>query len=144
MKFALIEPFETRTSIVEAGSSQELYARAGFGTNVDHGIVAPPHALPSGVGISIVVDGFGLFKPADQQRYFAIGRQLYGGNAVLYGFDDAGETVDLREVPVVVFMTASGVEDAIGRGQIDRPICAVNDEEFWRWPQQPPPFGVAS
>lgn len=135
MKFATIEPSETRWAVVDAAKPQDLYARLGLGDNVDHGMIASPSSMPSGVGISIVVDGFSLFKPASGQRYFAIGRTLYGGNALLYGFDEAGETVDLEEVPLVVFMTAAGVEDAIRRGQIDRPSSSINGKRFWEWRQ---------
>jgi hypothetical protein len=141
MKFAIIEPAAARWEVIEATTPQDLYARAGFDTNIDHGMIAPAGALPSGVGISIVVDGFSLFKPKEQQRYFAIGRQLYGGNAVLYGFDEHGETVDLKEMPVPVFMTLAGVEKAIEDGQIERPTSSFNGEKFWEWPQ-PNPYRV--
>jgi hypothetical protein len=137
MRFATIEPGEARWAVVEANEPHDLYEQLGLGHNVDHGTVVPPHVLPSGFGIAIVVDGFGLFKPVAEQRYFAIARELYAGNAVLYGFDEAGECVDLAEMPIVIFMTAAGVEEAITRGQIDRPRTMVNGAQVWQWPDPP-------
>lgn len=142
MRFVIIEPAKTDTKVVEAKNLRDLYTPLGL-DKVDHGLIAPPRETPSGVGIMIVVDEFGLFKPKHQQRYFAIGRQLFGGNAVLYGFNEIGESVDLVEMPVVLFMSLTGVEDAIARGQIDRPSSAVNGDQYWAWPE-PSPFSLAN
>ena len=60
------------------------------------------------IGIAIVVDQFSLFVPPEDQRYFLIGRQLYAGNAILYGYNEEGETVDLPLMPVVIFITRAG------------------------------------
>lgn len=137
MRFAIIEPAKVSWEMVDAKEPRDLYPQLGLG-DVDHGTLVMPRDLPSGVGIAIVVDGFGLFQPPDKQRYFAIGRKLFAGNAVLYGFDEGGETVDLQEMPVVVFLSPSGIEGAIALDQIDRPACTANGDKFWEWPGESP------
>ena len=44
---------------------------------------------PSGAGISIIVYEYGLFLPVAEARYFAIGRNLHAGGAVLFAFNGA-------------------------------------------------------
>jgi hypothetical protein len=141
MKFATIEPAYTRWEIVDAEQPTDLYERLGL-LKVDHGVVAPPDYRHHPIGIAIIVDEFSLFKMPTEQRYFAIGRRLYAGNAVLYGYDSAGETHDLPHMPAPMFMTLLGIEEAIASGQIDRPSMFVNGEQVWQWPD-PPPFEIA-
>jgi len=138
MRFAIVEPGETRWEVIEATSLFTLEARLRLDTP-DHNVLVPAGHLPSGVGIGIVVDDFSMFVPPAEQRYFIIGRTLFAGNAVMYGFDKAGETVDLQEVPQVIFISLAGIEDAIANGQIERPRTTINGEEVWRWPG-PSPF----
>jgi hypothetical protein len=127
---------------VEATSPDDAKKIAGLDPlKTDHGVVWRDYRVG---GIAIVVYEFGLFIPRDQQRYFAIRDQLYAGAAILYGFDAAGETVDLRELPAVYFFgSAEEVERAIVGRQINRPILAVNNEVLWRWPE-PPPADIAA
>lgn len=141
MKFVIIEPAESRWTYVESKEPWELYAMLGLPCDggVDHGVVIPAHAVPGRLGVAIVVDQFSLYVPPEHQRYFVIGRHLYAGNAVLYGFNEEGMTVDLPMMPVVVFITRSGIEEAIQAGQIDRPMMAINDVKLWEWPN-PSPF----
>lgn len=144
MRFVTIEPAETRYRVVEADNAQSLYAILGLeGHAVDHGVIEPVHVSRHRIGIAIVVDEFSLFVPPEKQRYFVIGDQLYGGNALLYSFDEAGETVDMDRMPPVIFVTMAGIEMAIAAGQIKRPILALNDEVFWRWPE-PSPYREAA
>lgn len=133
MNFTIIEPGETRIRMIDAREPFELYTQIGLSPgNVDHGVVVP--------GIGIVVDGFSLFVPPEHQRYFTIGRRLYGGNAILYGFDGAGETIDIlaalerNMMPPVIFISVAGIKRAIAADQIDQPIVAVNGLKTWEWP----------
>jgi hypothetical protein len=144
MRFISIEPAETRVTTVEADNLFDLYQPLGLArTQVDHGQIVPPHTLPNGAGVAIVVQEFSLFVPTDKQRYFCIGRRLFAGNALLYGFDETGETIDLIGEPEVVFMSSAGVEAAIGAGQIERPTMSVDGEQIWQWPE-PSPFELRS
>jgi hypothetical protein len=87
-------------------------------------------------GLTVVVYEFGMFEPKEKCRYFSIGRQLFCGNAVLFGHDQRGETIDLPAAPPVIFYRDFlAVEQAIGWGQIDRPQMAVNGAVLWRWPE---------
>jgi hypothetical protein len=140
MKFGAIDPRTTRVEFVEAAELDAAKAAAGLHPlRVDHGVLWRDPAL--GRGASIVVYEFGLYVPS--QRYFAIGRSLFGGPAVIYGFDNAGEAVDLDKLPPVYFFRdAEEVERAIGTGQIQRPVMVINDDVIWKWPE-PPPFDIA-
>jgi hypothetical protein len=132
MKFAIINPTAMTVRWAEANEVWDLYPEAGLPSSghVDHGIIAPY--------VAIVVYEFSLFVPPKEQRYFAIGRKLFGGPAILYGFSEEGITIDLPHMPQVFFMTVAGIEDAIERGQIDRPTMAVNGEVIWQWPGPAP------
>lgn len=140
MKFATIEPAESRWTYVEAREPWELYALLGLPCDggVDHAVVLPWHAGPKRIGVAIVVDQFSLYVPPEHQRYFTIGRRLYAGNAILYGYNEEGMTVDLPLMPVVVFITRAGIEAAIRAGSIDRPTMTANDEKIWEWPNRAP------
>jgi hypothetical protein len=141
MKFGIIEPAKTSYGWVEAKEPWELYPQLGLPCDggVDHGVLIPWHVLPDKVGIAIIVDQFSLFVPPEDQRYFLIGRHLYGGNAVLYGYNEEGVSVDLPMMPVIIFVTRAGIDEAIAAGQIDRPTSSLNGVKFWEWPQ-PSPF----
>jgi hypothetical protein len=97
---------------------------------VDHGSITR--------NLHIIVYEFSLYVPVNEQHWFSIGGKLYGGNAVLYACDDAGETISLpmdRLPPILWFKDAAAVEQAIGWKQIERPIMAFNGEVLWQWPQ---------
>ena len=88
MKFVTIDAHKAKVETVEAASPQEVYARVGLNPGaVDHGVVHP--------GVAIVVYQYCLFIPVEEQRWFAVGRQLFGGTAVLYGFDASGEKLSI-------------------------------------------------
>lgn len=133
MRYAIVEPAESRCEVVEAAELFNVYVRLGL-DRPDHNVLVPAGHLPSGVGIAIVVDDFGLHVPPTAQRYFIIGRTLFAGNAVMYGIDKEGETVDLEEIPQVIFVSPAGIEAAIRAGQIDRPTVMVNGRTVWQWP----------
>lgn len=131
MRFGVIEPAKTLARCIDVHEMTDLYLGLGLRRGmVDHGVAAP--------GIGIVVDEFSLMVRPELQRYFAIGRRLYGGNAILFGFHATGNAIDLPVMPLIIFMSVAGIEDAIARGQIDRPVMSLNDETFWEWPQLPP------
>lgn len=88
-------------------------------------------------GVSIVVYEFGMYQPKEECRYFSVGRQLFVGNAVLFAFNNVGETVDLpRPPPVIFYRDFLAVEQAIGWGQIERPQIALNGQVMWKWPER--------
>jgi len=92
--------------------------------------------------LAIVVDEFGLFAPPINQHFFAIGRQLYAGNALIYAYGEYGETVDLDPAAEVIprfFASAYDADTAIRLGELERPRCADGRGGTWEWPQQPPP-----
>jgi hypothetical protein len=144
MKFAIIDPVKMTVEWAEAKEPWELYPQIGLPVDggVDHGVVLPWHEAPGRIGIAIIVDQFSLYVPPEHQRYYRIGRQLFGGAAILYGYQEDGESTDLPGLPLVVFMTVAGIENAIARGEIDRPYIAINNEApLWQWPE-PSPFPI--
>lgn len=137
MKFVLIEPAKPKVEIIDAAEMAKACARAGLeSTKVDHGVVSRTKQR----GISIVVYEFGLFVPVQKQYYFAIGKHLYAGNAILYAFNYEGATIDfLPPIPMLAFFeNALAVEDAIHRHTVDRPQMLLNGELIWSWPAEPP------
>ena len=129
MKFGIVCPSIRSVSIANCQDVKSAQRVAGLHRGVDHGVI-----MREPFGIGIVVYEFGLFE--QEQAYFAINGLLYAGNAVLYGFDDSGETVDLPALPQVFFMpNAKAVERSIDLGLVRRPIISVNDVVTWRWPE---------
>jgi hypothetical protein len=134
VKYVLINPKLRTATTAEFDSLQDAERAAGLVPGeVDHGMLTR--------SIGYVVYEFGLFVPAAEQSYFAIGRSLIAGPAVLYGVDAWGESVNLMRstIPDIRwFLGANDVEAAIEAGEIIRPQMAVNDEVMWRWPQAAP------
>lgn len=132
MKFAIVDAFARTITIEDHKDIQDAMALVDLKSiHVDHGVVT--QARP--VGLAIIVHEFGLFRDVNEQAYFSIGRQLFAGNAVLYGYDKRGETVDIPGTPRVVFLqNIAAVERNIQLGMVQRPEISVNGVVMWRWP----------
>jgi hypothetical protein len=132
MKFVIVDPWKHEVRRVNARDANEAEVMAGLQPGqVDFGEAAP--------NVGIIVFEFGLLEPPAEQRYFTVGSWggLYAGAAVLYAFDDDGETVDLDEPPPVRFLdTREEVEAAIAAGTVRRPYTSVNGVVLWEWPDQ--------
>jgi hypothetical protein len=128
--YAIIIPKE-RTVKVERYENIDAAERAAGlePMQVDFGTV--------GNGIGIVTYEFGLREPPEQHAFFAIGRSLYAGNAVLYSYDELGDTVDLNVSPLQIpfrwYKDVDEIEAAIAREEIVRPHVAVNNKLLWEW-----------
>jgi hypothetical protein len=72
-------------------------------------------------------------------KYFSIYGQLFAGNAVLYAFNKSGETIDIRQLPAIMFYRdVAEVERAIDAGAVKRPQMSYGETVYWRWPDPPP------
>lgn len=137
MKFGYINPKDRTATIIEHHSLQDAMKIANLeGGSVDFGTVVR--------GLGVVVYEFGLFVPAQDQHYFGLGGRLWAGNAVLYAYDEGGETIDLPKIdhPIVWYNDVADVELSIINGGVVRPGMFVNGKMIWRWPD-PPPSGMA-
>jgi hypothetical protein len=93
---------------------------------------------PRSGGVAYFCYEFAMYMLVDKQRYFSIGRTLYAGSIVLYAFNEAGEDVDLEDMPPVVFYNnAEQVEKAIAANVIDRPMMKADKVQLWAWPEPP-------
>jgi hypothetical protein len=138
MRFVLIDAEHRTVRLVEAETPQHVYELVGLDAlHVDHGVVARSNEL--GLGVAIVVFEHGLFMPPAATFYFSISRQMYAGNAVLYAFDAAGQTISMPATPppVTFYRSHREVEAAIARGEIDRPQTTFNGAPIWAWPSCP-------
>jgi hypothetical protein len=132
MKYAIVNPTSRTVEIIEAKDALEAERRAGLTPGrVDHGT-----ALRN---LGIVVGENSLFQPPDQIRYFSIARWLYAGNAVLYAFDQTGETIDYNNEPGICWYgNHEDVQKAIQLGLVEQPQVEFNGEIFWQWPGPKP------
>src|SRR6187431_2878619 len=115
-RFIAVNPRKRTKEVISHNTVFDAQEAIGL-TAVDHGIICQ--------GLGYCVYEYGLFVPVSQQHYFGIGGQLIAGPAIFYGFDETGETVDLRlsELPDVTFyLGVNDVEAAIDRGEINRPF----------------------
>ena len=135
MHFAIINAHTRNVLFEECADLRDAQKIAGI-DKVDHGVVAHHSQAPGMCGIGITVYEYGLFVPPEMQVYFTIARRLYAGNAVLYGFDKHGESIDLDWMPAVLFLpNASAVMRNIQLGLIQRPTMSANGVKVWEWPE---------
>lgn len=111
---------------------------------VDHGTLLRPGVAYT-PGLAYVVFEASNFLPAQSTYYAAINGRLIADRAVLYAFDERGETVDLERLPPVAFYGKGQgkVEAAIAAGVVIRPEIAVTAEGgprqvLWQWPGPAP------
>ena len=94
---------------------------------VDHGTVK--------TGLGIILYEFGLLEP--MTHYFILNRTLYAGNAILYAFNEEGETVPVpRSVLAFEIKFLHGVnaaEAALKKGEADRPYTSINGVKISEW-----------
>lgn len=135
MRYITIDPARTAIKVIDADSYPYAVEVAGLEVGeVDHGTIERDPITGNGIGI--VVYEYSLFVPSDQQRYFSIKGKLYAGRALLYAYNESGETIDLKRVPDVVFFgSARAVEMAIEAGTLERPASKTLG---WQWPQPMP------
>lgn len=126
--FAIVRAADKAVETVRYADVWQAVEQAGLKKGeVDFGSLANHNA-------AIIVYEFGLREP-DKHKHFSIGPALYAGNAVLFGVDDHGETVDLKGVPYCVFYdTLQDIEFAIATGRILRPEIRVNGMLISAWP----------
>jgi hypothetical protein len=123
-RFVRIDPTAKTVTAVEAEEAIDAAQTLKSG-EIDFGTVAP--------GISIIVWEYGLLE--GDGPYFVLDQQLYAGEAILYGYDEAGETVDMPTLadPPLWLADKTEVELAILAGLVERPESRVNGALIWRW-----------
>jgi hypothetical protein len=65
-----------------------------------------------------------------------MGGQLFSGEAILFAFDEAGETIDMPATPLkppIWLADKQEVELAIAAGMVERPVAKVNGAVMWQW-----------
>lgn len=143
MKFAIINPYRQRVSIISSPSLLHAQRVAGL-SGVDHGMI---YRDKDGRGLAAVVYEFGLCRrdrrtgePIKPRPMFGYYRTLYAGNCVLYSFGADGETEDIvpsRKIiarDVIWLPTAEEAVKAITCGLVRRPVHALNGKVLAAWP----------
>ena len=136
MKFLLIDPKARRLRVEWFPDLFFAKLEAGLEPDqVDHGHVAR--------NLSVVVFEFSLFVPPEEQCYFSLGSKLFGGSAVMYQTDAAGETIDFNTtISTAIFpnpgwlrwyRSVAEIEAAISGGTLVRPQTMLNDTIIWAW-----------
>lgn len=126
-----LDPKAKTVAPVEADDPNAL-ARKLAGGGVDHGTV---YRNPER-GIGIIVYEYGLVE--GNGPYFELMGVLYSGHAILFGFDEGGETIDMPEkedfLITPLWLADKGeVELAIAAGLVQRPETRVNGALIWSW-----------
>lgn len=128
MRYAVVNAEQETISLVDKDEINEAKIEAGLDPiGVDHGTVK--------TGLGIVLYEFGLLEP--QKHYFILNRTLYAGNAVLYAYDEEGETIDIPRLVLaynIKFLHGiDAVEAALQRGEANRPYTAINGVKLAEW-----------
>jgi hypothetical protein len=133
MKFAIVDPKAKQVRLIDVSDAHNAYRRAGLDPmKVDHGMLTRD--------IGVVVQEYGFFVTPELQSYWAVGRHLYAGAAVLYAIDDQGRTINLAagKLPSPLWLDAHDAEEMMRAGRIERPVIAVNGKVLWQWPAPRP------
>lgn len=146
--YALIEPKSRTVMFDKFPDYKAALAAVGLG---DLGIdFATIHRYLDNSTLSIVVYEFGLLDGGKQfpEQYWALGRQLFSGPAIIFAADAEGETCDLPSIlqhirprtnkphlesHITWIGTAEKAETLIQGGQVDRPQTTINGETVWQW-----------
>jgi len=133
MRFVTIEPAAHLITFIDSPSVEAALRTAGLNSDVDHGFLSKT--------VGIFIDEFGMFAEPDHQDYFAIDGHLFAGPALLYAFDQQGETKDMPNTRLepAFLHGREEVEAAIANEKVTRPQMLVNGDVIWQWPQ-PAPF----
>lgn len=144
-RFIIVNPQQRSVAAMTFDSLREAKVAAGLDPDAtDHGSIQIGSKGLYGLGYCVYE--YSLFVPVERQHYFSLFRLLIGGPAVFYGYDEAGETIDLRksEFPDVRFyLGINDIEAAIERGEVQRPFMAANGVTMWEWPS-PAPAGFVN
>lgn len=128
MRYAVVNAENETVSLVDHNDLDEVKKSAGLEPlGVDHGTVK--------TGLGIILYEFGLLEP--NEHYFILNRTLYAGNAVLYAFNEHGETVSVpRSVlafEIKFLHSINAVEAALKKGEADRPYTSINGVKISEW-----------
>jgi hypothetical protein len=127
MRFGLIIPPSVR--VQDCGDFEDALRAVGL-RETDHGTLSDR--------LAIAVHDSSLFQ-GDRLKYYSVYGQLFAGNAVLYAFAPSGETIDIRQLPAIMFYRdMAEVEHAIDAGAVKRPQLAYGETVYWRWPDPLP------
>lgn len=136
MRFLTIEPAKRLAQYIDAEDIWQAMETVGLMRNrVDFGNLTR--------GIQIVVYEFGLFEP-DKHHHFAIGANMFAGNAVISSYNEMGDTTDIdQRMKIEDHVTYLGnreeTERSIQMRVIPRREIRANGKRVWEW-GQPPPF----
>lgn len=127
IKFIIIDPRQREVRTVSHHTLVDAQLEAGLKPReVDHGTL--------GRGWGYCCYEYALFVPAAQQAYFAIGRSLFAGPIVVYGYDELGEMMDCQPLPdQPAVRWVDDPEAAMRRGEIERPCTRFNGIVDWQW-----------
>jgi len=131
MRFLIIDPNTRTVRSVDCPTLDAAKIDAGLDPHrVDHGVIAR--------NLGIVVFEYGLFASPESIKYFVINGSLYAGPAVVYAYDNSGETTDAPEqLPwQPVWLDGADVETAIAVDIVQRPQVTVDGEVVWSWKHQ--------
>ena len=138
MKYIIVDAIKKECRIEDHEEFHDAVRAAGLDPSAtDHGSFRANKA-------GVVVYEYGLFEPKETQHYFQIAVRLYAGNALIYGVDEMGETIDAPEHLIAFirfFDNWQAVEESISRGKVYRPQITYDDEIIWMWPD-PAPKGM--
>lgn len=137
-RFAIVTPRSRHVHLTKQYDIRFALRFAGLLGSTNHAIVG---RRLTGGGVGIVLAGSSLFAPTHEQNYFAMSGRLYAGDAVLYGFDHNGATIDIGSLPTPMwFQSAAEADAAIKAGDVRRPRLCVRGRPIWEWPGPRPQF----
>jgi hypothetical protein len=136
MRYLTINPYQRSCAEIDCKSFDEAMRSAGLVPQmVDHSRLSPEMA--------IVVYEYGLDENHQpHMMFFALSGLMYAGNALLYGVDRSGATVDVYAPREWInnelqwLGDAAAAEQAIAAGRVERPSIAVNGVIAWEWRYQ--------
>lgn len=146
--YVIIDPEKRQIVVSNVETLHDAERLAGLDPQrVDHGTLAR--------GFAYVIFEYANFVPPADQHYFALGRQLFSGAIVVYGYDHrVGDTINVTMRPCLAdhqitlinsddemieldlrWLTGAEAVAAVDAGEIDRLELRVKGQVRWAWPE---------
>lgn len=135
MRFIVIDPARCEVKVIEKKDLNGALRATGLRlSRVDF---ATLFVGDDGWGLQIVVYEKGLRESPSKHRFFSLGESLFAGSAIIFAFNNKGDTVTLPDImrnpPVTFYRSYREAEAAIRRGELQRPQITANGKVVWEW-----------
>jgi len=139
--FATVVPSRKQINHVAVNDLYGALALVGLTDirRIDHGVVIQPDKEGQ-LGFSVAVEAMAMYRNGgDVSNVFAVGKQLFAGNGVVYAHSATVRSVDCpNPAPVRFFSSMAEIEAEFAAKTLDAPKAWDGPALAWTWPAKVP------